>query len=187
MAELIRAATLDRVAVSVHWTVIAGCALLMLVSWPHVVAPICAIVGYFGAMLLHEWGHAYVARRRRCRVYRIELYPFVGVTRFEAPYSQGDHCAIAWAGVVAQALVALPVLAWVAIFGYSSSDGVNVLIGTFGWLSMFMIVVNLVPIPPLDGAIAWSLLPPLPPWLRIRRRKRLRGWNTLAGRGPTRR
>ncbi len=190
MAKLIKVGNVDGVAVRLHWTVVAGCALLMIVAWPHVLAAVCSIAAYFAAVLLHEWGHAFAARRRQCQVYRIELYPFLGLTRFSNPYSHGDHCAIAWGGVAAQAAVTIPLLGWTTLIGYTQFDSVNVFIATFVWLCVSMILINLVPIPPLDGALAWSRLPPLPRpsrWLQGRGRKKLRGWNALGGRGPTER
>ena len=190
MAKLIRAGTVGGVPVGIHWTVFAGCALLILVSLPRVAAPICAILAYFAAVVLHEWGHVFAALRYRCNVYRIELYPFMGATQHSQPYSRREHGAIAWAGVAAQAVAAIPLLLALAIFGYTPWAPANAFLGTFVWLSVAMIVFNLLPIPPLDGALAWRLLPPafgLPKWLRFRRPKKRRGWNALAGRGPTRR
>jgi stage IV sporulation protein FB len=182
MRSLMVAGKLDGVAVRIHWTLIAGSGALFLVSWPHIVEPLCAILAYFAAMLVHEWGHAYMARRRRCRVYGIELYPFVGLTRHALPYSRSDHAAIAWGGVTAQAVFGLPVLGWILTVGYTRFEPANAFLAIFGWLCLFMILLNLIPIPPLDGALAWSGLPALPRLaraLRFRRRKKLRGWNAL--------
>jgi hypothetical protein len=140
-------------------------------------------------MLLHEWGHAYVARRCRCRVYRIELYPFLGLTHFSEPYCRRDHSAIAWSGIAAQSVVAVPLLLWMRVVGDTSFEPLNVFITTLAWLCVSMILLNLLPIRPLDGALAWGRLPSLPKVLRLsrpRRRKKPRGWNAL-GRTDTRR
>lgn len=189
-ANLIKLGKLDGVSVRVHWTVVAGCVVLAAVSVPLVLTPLCGIAAYFTAMLLHEWGHTYVARRCRCRVYRIELYPFMGLTHFSTPYSHRDHSVIAWGGIGAQALVAVPLLLFMATVGDTPFAPLNVFITTLAWLCVSMILLNLLPIPPLDGALAWSRLPPVPRirWgRRMRRQRKTRGWNALAGRGSAKR
>jgi membrane-associated protease RseP (regulator of RpoE activity) len=109
----------------------------------------------------------------------IELYPIWGITRFTLPYSRFDHCVIAWGGVAAQAVVAAPLIAWVELFGYSRFQPVNAMLAIWGFWSLSFAVFNLLPIRPLDGSIAWGLLParfkrsPAPP---VRREPGWRSW-----------
>jgi Zn-dependent protease len=134
-----------------------------------------AIAAYFAAMLLHEWGHVVLARRRKCQVHEIELYPFVGLTRFSQPRTRLDHCIIAWGGVLFQGAVGVPILVWILLVGYTRVEVVNAFMAMFGYLTMVMLPLNLVPIPPLDGAIAWGIVPILVQ--RFRHRPR-RGWES---------
>jgi Zn-dependent protease len=60
---------------------------------------------------------------------------------------------------LAQALVAVPPLVWVEVFGYTRFQALNAILAIFGFFSLSTIVFNLLPIRPLDGAIAWGLLP----------------------------
>jgi Zn-dependent protease len=129
-----------------------------------------AIAAYFAAVLLHEWGHVVLARRHGCRVFSIELYPFIGITRFEQPRTRLAHGAIAWGGVLFQVAAAVPILGWIHLVGYTSFEVVNAFLGMFGFLSVMMVVLNLMPIPPLDGAIAWPAVPLLLRRLRNARR-----------------
>jgi stage IV sporulation protein FB len=78
---------------------------------------------------------------------------------------------IAWGGVVAQAVVAVPLVTWVTIFGSTRSDAVNVAIGVLGYYSLIVAAFNLVPVPPLDGAKAWYLIPELIKRARTRQTK----------------
>jgi Zn-dependent protease len=75
--------------------------------------------------------------------------------------SRFDHCLIAWGGVVAQAIVALPFVSWVVLFGYSRLEPVNAVLALLGFFSVGVAIFNLLPIPPLDGAIAWQIVPEL--------------------------
>jgi hypothetical protein len=109
----------------------------------------------------------------------IELYPLLGITRFERPWSRFDHCVIAWGGVVFQGVVGLPMLAWIKLVGYTPLEVVNAFMAVFSFLTVVMVILNLVPIPPLDGSVAWGILPLLFRRLRDRRgRGRSGTWNT---------
>ena len=66
----------------------------------------------------------------------IERYPIWGITRFTLPYSRFDHWVIAWGGVAAQAVVAVPLIAWVELFGYSRFQPVNAMLAIGGFLSL---------------------------------------------------
>jgi len=68
---------------------------------------------------------------------------------------------IVWGGVFAQAVVAIPILAFLAVHGYTSLEPVNALLALFGPFSLMIIIFNLHPIGRLDGARAWKLLPAL--------------------------
>jgi Zn-dependent protease len=116
---------------------------------------------YYGIILLHECGHMVVAQRKRCKVWSIELYPIWGITRFSEPYSRFDRCIIAWGGVVAQIIVALPLIACVETFGYTRFQPLNAILTILGFFSLSVALFNLIPVPPLDGAVAWGVLPAL--------------------------
>jgi len=112
-------------------------------------------------ILVHEVGHLVAAQRLGCKVNSIKLYPVFGSTDFETPWTRLDHCVIAWSGVLAQAAVALPFVAWVSAFGFTHIGVVNAIFAILGYFSLGVAVFNLLPIPPLDGATAWGLLPAL--------------------------
>ena len=133
---------------------------------------------YFGVLLLHECGHLVAAQQKGCQVWSVELYPFWGITRYDEPYSQRDHCVIAWAGVVAQMIVAIPLVAWVERFGFTHHQTVNMVLSIFGFYSFFVAGFNLLPVVPLDGAVAWRLLPTLFRSHARRPAKREPGWRS---------
>jgi Zn-dependent protease len=85
-----------------------------------------------------------------CDVNSIRLYPIFGITEFQTPWSRLDHCIVAWAGVIAQAVVAAPIVVAVTIFGYSRFEAVLAILGFF---SLAVAVFNLLSIKPLDGSV----------------------------------
>jgi Zn-dependent protease len=180
MRRFILAGRIDGIPIHIHWSLLALSSLIVvssLGSLAHAVGAVVALLAYFASMLLHEWGHVFFARRHLCTVYGIELYPLVGVTRLQLPPTRYAHCVVAWGGLLFQAAVGLPMVAWIKLVGYTPIEVLNAFMAVFGFLSILMIVLNLVPIPPLDGATAWGIVP-----LLLHRqasgRGRTRGWNS---------
>ena len=110
--RLTRVMRVKGVDVSVHWSVLVIAALILCSALRRPVMAVVGLTAYLSVLLIHECGHLIVAHQRRCAVFGIELYPIYGITRFETPWSRFDHCVIAWGGVLAQMIVALPLVAW---------------------------------------------------------------------------
>ncbi len=147
------------VPVYVHWSVLLIAALILVNVIHRPVSSLLGLTAYLGVLLIHECGHLIAAQRMRCEVLSIHLYPIFGITRFETPWSKFDHCVIAWGGVIAQAVVALPVVGWIALFGYTRFQPVNAVLALLGFFNLGVAAFNLLPISPLDGAIAWAIIP----------------------------
>jgi membrane-associated protease RseP (regulator of RpoE activity) len=162
---------INGVKVFAHWSVLLIGTLILFGAIERPSETLAAWAAYFSVILLHECGHMVAAQWKGCEVTAIELYPIHGFVRFRRPWSRYDDAVIAWGGVTAQAVVAIPLISWVAIFGFSHSDAVNVAIGVLGYYSMVVAVFNLIPVPPLDGAKAWYLIPELIKRVRTNRTK----------------
>jgi len=166
------------VKVFVHWSVFLIGGIILLGAFEEPLLAITVLGAYYGLILLHECGHMIAAQRKECAVWSIELYPIWGITRFGEPYSRYDHCVIAWGGVLAQAIVAVPLVVWVEVFGYTRFQPVNAIFAILGFFSLSVVAFNLLPIRPLDGAIAWGLLPALFKRSSARTSKREPGWRS---------
>lgn len=158
LTEIVR---IRGVSVYVHWSAFLVAAILLMGVLQRPLVTLAALVSYFSLLLIHECGHLIAAQRLRGQVFDIKLYPIFGMTSFETPWSRFDHCVIKWAGVLAQAVVALPIVTWVAVFGYTPFAPVNAVLAILGFISLGIAAFNLLPIPPLDGAVAWGLIPEL--------------------------
>ena len=125
------------------------------------------------SILLHELGHALVARRLGIPVSGIELWLLGGLARMKAARSAGAEFAVAVAGpAVSAALVGLGFLAGVTVLDWDSFwtgarmdlapgvEGVAAVVGYVTAINALVTVFNLIPGLPLDGgrmalAIAW--------------------------------
>jgi Zn-dependent protease len=166
------------VKVFAHWSVLLIGAVIMIGALEEPLLAATVLAAYYGVILIHECGHMIAAQHKGCRVWSIELYPIWGITRFSEPYSYFDRCVIAWGGVVAQAIVAVPLLIWTETFGYTRFPAVNAILTILGFFSLSVAVFNLLPIRPLDGAIAWGLLPAFLKRLRAKPARREPGWRS---------
>jgi len=160
------------VDIYVHWSVFVIAALILLRAPRQPLATAVALAAYLSVLVIHESGHLIVARRLGYEALSMELYPICGIARFEAPHSRFDHAAIAWGGVLAQAAVGIPLTFWIVFFGETRIEIVNVLLGVLGGYSLFIAALNLLPFRPLDGAIAWSIIPAYFERRRMRRGRR---------------
>jgi Zn-dependent protease len=160
------------VDVYVHWTVLVIGILMIYGTIRQPWVTLAAGLSWLTLMLLHESGHMVAAQRKHCQVSSIDLYPIFGLCCFQVPWSKYDHCVIAWGGVIAQLLVAIPLVVGLKVFGYSSFSSVNAVLVVLGPYSLMVAVFNLLPIGRLDGAVAWRIIPEAIKRVRARKAKK---------------
>jgi Zn-dependent protease len=142
-------------------------------SGPFLLALLSA-VGFFGSILLHEFGHAVVAMRDGIGISSIQLWIFGGMARMDREAdSPGTELKVALAGPAVTAAIAIVLAAlgtlvagpsgfWEAAVLESRSD-VSGLMALVAWLvtiNILVLVFNLLPAYPMDGgrvakALAW--------------------------------
>ncbi len=155
------------VPIRVHWTVPLLAIVAMIAGWRELAVISALVAGYVAMLVIHELGHHIVATRRRHRVFSIEIYPFHGECRYEQARSPWDRALIAWGGVIAQALVALPCMIVLKTDFIPSMGALNAALWVLAAPSLTIAALNLLPIAPLDGRDAWTILP-----LALKRRRK---------------
>jgi Zn-dependent protease len=142
---------------------------------PFVLAVLSA-AGFFGSIVLHEFGHAIVALRNGIGISTIRLWIFGGVAEMDRESdSPGTEFKVAIGGpVVTAAIAAVLIAIGVAVSGSAAfSDAIRLQVGAdtsgvmamVGWLAainLIVLVFNLLPAFPMDGgrvvrAIAWKV------------------------------
>lgn len=119
-----------------------------------------AVMGTFAFVLLmvaHELGHALIARWRGLAVDEIEMFFLHGRCVCEVPDHEIDAIWVAWGGVLGQG-----VLFVFALFVSLSLQGVagwlSPLFAVLIYINVAVAVLNLLPVAPFDGHIAWRIL-----------------------------
>ncbi|MDI6775000.1 MAG: site-2 protease family protein [Verrucomicrobiota bacterium] len=116
-------------------------------------------VGLFGSIALHELGHAYVARLKRCRVRRIVLTCIGGVAEMEnMPRRPFDEFLMAAAGPAVSLLLCGACFAGAV---WAPPTDLRDLLVILGVVNRLLLVFNLLPAFPMDGGrILRSILTP---------------------------
>jgi Zn-dependent protease len=159
VGRLTRVTQVGGVDIYVHWGVFVIAALIVMRVQARVGTTVAAVLSYFAILVIHETGHLLVARRLEYEAFSMTLYPIFGLARYEAPDTRFDHALIAWGGVAAQVLVAIPLVLFSVLVGDTRFGSVNAIVAVLGNYSLLVAAFNLLPFRPLDGSIAWGLIP----------------------------
>jgi Zn-dependent protease len=164
--------------VQFHWSVFAIAGVLLLISLDSIVHALAAITAYLAIIVIHEFGHAWMARRRHYRVERIQIAMFHGRCTHEAPDYEWDDVAIAWGGVLAQLAVAIPAFILAAVIGRAKLGPFDLAVAMLSRVNLVVALMNLVPSSSTDGAKAWRVIPLAREWWQARRttRRVLKKW-----------
>ena len=142
-------------------------------STPFLLA-VLASVGFFGSIVLHELGHAWVALRNGIGISSIRLWIFGGMARMdrESPTPKAEF-DVAIAGplvtlAIVVVLLAVEVLAAgsqgladsIPLGKTPDTSGVLAMLGWLAFINFLVLIFNLLPAFPMDGgrivrAIAW--------------------------------
>lgn len=130
---------------------------------------------FFGSIVLHEFGHAIVARRNGIGILGIDLWLLGGLAKMDRdPATPGVEFRVAAAGPLVTAVIAAGCLGaafaidsgqaghLVQLRSESGDDAWMAALTTLGTVNAFLLVFNLIPAFPLDGgriarAAAWKI------------------------------
>jgi Zn-dependent protease len=173
-----------RIGVSYSWFFVLFLLIYYLSSYFHDVlggsqttaylVAVAGALGYFASLILHELGHALVARRLGIPIVGIDLWFFGGLSQAQRePQSAGEELKVASAGpAVTLAVFVLCLAAGTAIASSSRFTDVALtkegfittpalaLVGWLGFINGVLFLFNIVPAFPLDGgriarAVIW--------------------------------
>jgi hypothetical protein len=140
-----------------HWSLLLGAALFCALQPQPLI-----LAGYGAILAAHVLGHALAVLGTGLRVEGVMLHALGGELLGAGEVSPLRRSLIACCGVLAQA--ALFAVAFLAVLPPDLDDA-------FGRRNGLMLLLNLIPVKPLDGALAWKL----PGRLRAASRMRYRG------------
>ncbi len=115
-------------------------------------------IAFLFLVIAHEFGHAIIIRKFGFWVEEIVLQGIGGYCRWAGEATEMQETIISWGGILAQlVLMALAQIA-IMIFGPPTNIYTFQIYHAFIGANLWMILFNLMPIEPLDGAKAWRIL-----------------------------
>jgi Zn-dependent protease len=144
--------------VYVHWSVLATLVVILALCWRNPIIVTIAMLSFFSIILVHEIGHAAVAKQLGYRVRALRICLIHGVCEYQEPYYEWDDILIAWGGILAQILVAIVVFA-LSSLGAGKVQYFAPVVFFLGYYNLLVIPLNLIPSPGLDGYKAWRIIP----------------------------
>jgi len=142
----------DGAPIRIHWTTPLAAFVLGACHW----APLFWLA-YALVVLTHEIGHALMVRRVGGTIESIEATGWGGHCEASGSLTEFEEALVAGGGVLAQAVLFAVVGLLYMAFGYPQNELILELVAALLGLNLFLLLINLLPIPPLDGAGAWPL------------------------------
>ncbi len=151
------------IAVYLHFTFLLLLLFLGVMTWQdtgrlHAALRGVAFLGaLFGCVLLHELGHALMARKFGIKTTDITLLPIGGVARLEKmPEHPGQEFWVAVAGPAVNVAIAAGLFAWLSVtHGFAANKEMTLVAGSFVQrlmtVNLFLAAFNLLPAFPMDG------------------------------------
>jgi len=169
-----------RIGVGISWFLILGLVIALFTPSLHeelggstttaYLVTVAVALSFFLSLILHELGHAHVARRNGIPVMGIELWALGGFTRTGPMPSPGAQLRVAGAGPLVTLVLALVCIGagdelasthrlFAVARGGEVATPAVVWLGWVASLNVLVLLVNLIPAFPLDGAqIAHALV-----------------------------
>jgi stage IV sporulation protein FB len=137
-------------------------------------------------ILIHELGHAVFVRSFHLRLQSIDVHGIGGVCNYFGDTSPIRRALIAWGGIVGQSIVLAIAFTLSLVLPPIQTPWVAQLLAALITTNLWLMAINLIPIPGFDGAEAWKLFAPsgLKAWWR--RRAMLKNRPTAGTRGVVR-
>ncbi|NUP10978.1 MAG: hypothetical protein HOW73_33445 [Polyangiaceae bacterium] len=116
-----------------------------------------AWLGFLVVILVHELGHALIVKKTRKELLGVDIHAIGGECRWAGRATPLERALIAWGGVWAQlALLVIALPLYYLVAARLGSFGIQFFYA-LSFQSLILAAINLLPIPPLDGAEAWKL------------------------------
>jgi membrane-associated protease RseP (regulator of RpoE activity) len=141
----------------VHWTLVVLVVVSLGAAARDPLFLMWVIASYYLALVVHEAGHAWMARRLGCGITSLEFSPFHGrCCYWGRDTSAHEHFLIAAAGPLAQGALCALVFGLGAIPEVREFKPFGPVYVFAGWFNVFWTLMNLLPVRGLDGEVIWA-------------------------------
>jgi stage IV sporulation protein FB len=145
-----RVGRLAGVDLRLHWSVPVGALVFGSLRFEPILW-----LAFLAVILVHDLGHALLVRAVGFRITGVDVTGFGGQCRWRGKADALELAIIAWGGVLAQSVLLLATLLVRALAGRATGHAASLIEHAFIEINLWIMAINLLPFPPLDGARAW--------------------------------
>lgn len=165
MKASLKLLTIKGISVYVHFTFLFFVVWVLVVYiasgmlWQQLLWSMVFLASIFACVVIHEYGHAFVAAWFGINAKKITLYPIGGIASIEKlPENPRQELLISGAGPVVSFVLASVLLlfapqhfSWTGFEDYSGGLNQGNILYMLGWTNIFLALFNLIPAFPMDG------------------------------------
>jgi Zn-dependent protease len=140
------------VELRLHWTVALGAVLAARLRLEPLIW-----LGFLCVVLAHELGHALAVSSAGGQLVGLDVTGVGGSCRWRGTGTLVERAWVAWGGVLAQAALFAVTVASTLLLGLPAGRIATSFTYCFVEVNLALLVLNLLPLSPLDGALAWRL------------------------------
>jgi len=143
----------------VHSGIVFSLVFFMAIAVADAVIAVEYFLVFVGSVLLHEYGHAFVADRLGLKVFAVHVSWLHGLCEYEHPPNEWEDVLVAWGGVLAQFAVAF--VAWALLIAnlITETSLLGSAVSFLVSINIIIAVINLLPVERYDGKLAWRVIP----------------------------
>ena len=144
------------VRIKFHWSIILVIAIISYRSFEPVFC-----LSIFTIILIHEFGHALIVKIFSLKNHELIIHGVGGVCVWSGHATEMQSCLIAWGGIIAQLVLFIIFVSLSEFVDIPKIPYMEQIFRAFIMSNLFIMIFNLIPTSPFDGAEAWKILKPV--------------------------
>jgi Zn-dependent protease len=144
------------VQLRLHWTILLSLAVFSGFKFE----PFYCLA-FFAIILVHEIGHAIIVKLFSFELHELIVHGAGGACVWSGPARDKHIYSIAWGGILAQLLFFIIFVLISETLAFPNNAFIEQTFRAFIGTNLFLMLINLLPVQPLDGAEAWKIFKPM--------------------------
>jgi Zn-dependent protease len=156
------------IQIKLHWSILPSMVIFSGINFDPVF-----YLAFFVLIFIHEIGHALVVKLLSFRNHELIIHGLGGSCVWSGDATQKQQSIIAWGGILAQLFIFAAFILLTESFELPPNRFVEPIFRAFIGTNLFIMLFNLIPVAPFDGAEAWKIFSPIYDDLKSIRNKRI--------------
>lgn len=143
------------ITIKLHWSILPSMVIFSGFNFKPVFYP-----AFFTLIFIHEIGHALIVKSLSFRNHELIVHGLGWACIWSGDSTQKQQSIIAWGGILAQLFIFATFILLTELFEIQPNKFVEPIFRAFIGTNLFIMLFNLIPVDPFDGAEAWKIFSP---------------------------